>query len=325
MIKRLTAVIALVAACTLMGASARADDHVNLRFSWKLKGEYAPFYLAQAKGFFAKEGLSVRMGEGAGSQAALGGLLQGQEDVVVIPGIYALTAVAKGLPVKIVALYQPRAPVAIISMPDKPITTPKALEGKSLIGTVGDTTTDYLTVFCRMNHIDCRKIKLVMLNVQARIPQFLSRRVDAMSTYWDIDVPTMEAATKIKFAILDVAKYGLIEPGLSVVTSDREIAQHPDRLKHFLAALSRGFVATKTDVPGAVAALQAVWQAGPSTAILTRQVRLANETFIAPRGKPEGWVERRVITAALSLLKESGQISTVKPLDSYYTNALLAR
>ncbi len=87
-----------------MLAHAQQTDF-NVRYSWKLKGEYGPYFVAQDKGYFAQEGLKVRLGEGAGAQAALGALLQGQEDVVVLPGMFAMTAIAKGMPIKLVALY----------------------------------------------------------------------------------------------------------------------------------------------------------------------------------------------------------------------------
>ncbi len=202
------------AAMMIAASSARADESFNVRFSWKLKGEYAPFYLAQQKGMFAKEGLTVRLGEGAGSEAALGSLLQGNEDVVIIPGIYALSAISKGMPVQLVSLIQPVAPAGIVSHPEKPIATPQDLEGKSLAATVGDTTMDYLKVLCSQNHIDCAKIKIVMMNVQARLPQFMSKQVDGMSTYWNIDLPQLEYTSKEKFVLLDVGKYGERVPGL---------------------------------------------------------------------------------------------------------------
>ena len=302
---------------------AHAEDNFNVRFSWKLKGEYAPFHLARERGLFKNAGLAVRLGEGAGAEAALGALIQGQENVVVIPGIYALTAVSKGMPVKIVALYQPKAPVAIISFPDNPIRTPQDLVGKSLVGTVGDTTTDYLKVFCRMNNIDCSKIKLVMLNNQARLPQFMSRKVDALSTYWNIDVPQLEFTSKQTFVVMDVAKYGLIEPGLAIVTSNAEIENQPNRLKSFIQALSQGFVEAKSDVPAAAKALLQTWQGGPSPEVVETQVRLSNETFERSPGKPLGWIDDDVITAALKLLHESGQIAEIKPHNQYYVNTLL--
>jgi NitT/TauT family transport system substrate-binding protein len=314
----------LLAAPLLASSLARAEDNFNVRFSWKLKGEYAPFYLARDRGLFSKAGYAVHLGEGAGAEAALGALLQGQEDVVVIPGIYALSAVSKGMPVKMIALYQPKAPVAIISFPDKPIRSPKDLEGRSLVGTVGDTTTDYLKVFCKINAIDCDKIKLVMLNNQARLPQFMSRQVDALSTYWNIDVPQLEFSSKQKFVVLDVAKYGLIEPGLSIVASDAAIQKNPKKLKTFLHALSLGFADAAKDPKAAAQALSDAWQGGPDPGVVETQVTLSNETFVSPPGKPLGWVDDTVISAALSLLKDSGQIAAVKPHDTYYTNDLLS-
>lgn len=309
----------------LIASAARADEAFNVRFSWKLKGEYAPFFLARDRGLFAKAGFTVHLGEGAGADAALGAVLQGQEDVVVIPGIYALSAISKGMPVKIIALYQPKAPVAIISFPDKPIKTPKDLEGKSLAGTVGDTTTDYLKVFCRINSIDCSKIKLVMLNNQARLPQFMARRVDALSTYWNIEVPQLEFSSKQHFVVLDVAKYGLIEPGLAIVASDAAIQKTPARFEHFLRALSLGFADAKKDPKAAAAALSKAWSAGPNPEVVLTQVKLSDETFVASPGKPLGWTDDKVISAALSLLKDSGQITAAKPHDAYYTNALLRK
>jgi NitT/TauT family transport system substrate-binding protein len=318
-------VVACAIATSFALSSVYAQDTFNVRFSWKLKGEYAPFYLAQQKGLFAKQSLNVRMGEGAGSEAALGSLIQGQEDVVVIPGIYAMSAVSKGMPIKIIALYQPKAPTGIVSHPDKPITTPKDLEGKTLAATVGDTTMDYLQVFCSENHVDCNKVKIVMMNVQARLPQFMNRQVDGMSTYWNIDLPQLEYSTHEKFALLDMVKYGQIVPGLSAVTSDADIAREPDKLKHFLLALSEGFDMTKDDVKGATEALRAAWQGAPAEEMVETQVRLSNQTFPVSAGKPRGWIDENVLKTALELLLKSGQIKEAKPISTYYTNELIAK
>jgi hypothetical protein len=63
-IRRATfACIAALATTVAWTSAAQAGDEVKVRFSWKLKGEYGPFYLAQEKGFYAANGLSVRMGE----------------------------------------------------------------------------------------------------------------------------------------------------------------------------------------------------------------------------------------------------------------------
>jgi hypothetical protein len=132
-----------------MAQAAAAKDDVRVRFSYKLKGEYGLFYMGQAKGAYSDAGLTVRFGEGAGSQAALGGLLQDQDDLIVLPGIFAISAIQKGMPIKIIALYQPAAPAVLISQPENPVATPKDLEGKTLATPVGETGRPISTCFVK--------------------------------------------------------------------------------------------------------------------------------------------------------------------------------
>src|SRR5208282_2200170 len=51
---------------------AAAQDQVNVRFSWKLKGEYGPLYYAQEHGLFKNENLSVRMRAGGARRTDTG-------------------------------------------------------------------------------------------------------------------------------------------------------------------------------------------------------------------------------------------------------------
>src|SRR6185437_12686305 len=73
---------------------------VSIRFSWKLKGEFAPLYVALDKGYFAAENLNVTLGEGTSSQTALGSIIQNQDQFAWIPGVFAAQAISTGLPVK---------------------------------------------------------------------------------------------------------------------------------------------------------------------------------------------------------------------------------
>ena len=159
------------------GAEQLAENtKVSIRFSWKLKGEYAPFYVALDKGYFSAEGLDVKLGPGAGAQGALAAVEQGQETATYAPAIFGLQAISKGLDVKVIALYHPGTPMAFISHPENPVRSPKDLEGKTLAHSVGDTASSFLPVFCKANNIDCGKIKLVQLNYKAVMSQFLANK-----------------------------------------------------------------------------------------------------------------------------------------------------
>ena len=50
-----------------------------MRFTWKLKGEYAPLFVALDKGYYKAEGLEVDLAEGSGAQTVLKLLASGNE------------------------------------------------------------------------------------------------------------------------------------------------------------------------------------------------------------------------------------------------------
>lgn len=304
--------------------SASAADEVRVRFSWKLKGEYGHLYLAQDRRFYAARDLAVRMGEGAGAQAALGALVQGQEDIVIMPGIFAASAIQKGMPIKIIALYHPKTPVVMISHPDKAILKPQDLEGKIVAHAVGETGTSYLGTFCAVNKIDCTRIKMVQMDAQSRIAHFLQNQVDAVSIYRTSDLPVLEQRTGIKFPILDLAQYGLVVPGLAAVTSDAAIARNPDVLKRYLAAVGEGIDATRRDPRAAANAIVKVWQVGPPVDVIEAQVRATIDAMVPEEGKPIGWIDAKLIEQTIELLATEQAVDHPRPAASFFTNELLA-
>jgi NitT/TauT family transport system substrate-binding protein len=303
--------------------SANAQDQVNVRFSWKLKGEYGPLYLAQEEGLFKKSNLQVRLGEGAGAPAALGALIQGQEDAVVMPGVFALSAIQKGIPVKLIALYHPKTPVALISWPEKPVNKPQDLVGMTVGHSVGETGSSYLDPFLRLNGIDPAEVKRVTMNAQSRVPAFIQHQIDVVSVYQTNDLPILEETQKTKFVVMDMVKYGLSIPGLAVVTSDENITKKPDVMRRFLAASAQGTLDAKRDVQAATDALLKNWQNPPVEQAVFEQVKATVEAISVLEGHEIGWIDQKTITDALALLQTTGEIGSPKPAETYFTNYLL--
>jgi len=313
-------VMVAVAACV---PSAHASDPFKVRFSWKLKGEYAPLYLARDEGLFDRAGLSVEMGEGAGASAALGAMLQGQEDAVIIPAAFALTAISKGMPIKIVALYHPKAPLGFVSFGQNAVRQPKEMEGKKFAYSVGDTVAAYLPVFCKKNNVDCAKINKVIVNPQLRNSQFMARQIDVIGAYLNIDLPLIEPIAKEPLVVLDVAKAGLVVPGLSIVASDATLAAKSGILARFVKAASEGFEASRKDSGAAAATLQKSWPGAPDIKVVRRQVEETLAAVPMIEGRRPGWIEAAPLDESLAMLKSVGEIESVKPVDSYFTNSLL--
>jgi NitT/TauT family transport system substrate-binding protein len=313
------------AAFAFVGSTALAsEESLEVRFTWKIKGEYAGLYVAEAKGLFAQNGLKVSMKQGAGGQAAMAGLLQGQEDVVVSPGAYALSSVSKGMPIKIIALYHPATPLALFSHADKPIRVPKDLVGKK-IATSFDTFTNYINVFCKKTAIDCSLVNKVRVNNNMQQPLFIDRQVDAFGGYLDVDWPLLKASTPKPLVYIDLTKYGMVIPGLSVVASDAVIAKRPEALRKFLAAVGRGTEMARADVSEATNILLKVWDVAPSRKVVQEQIQSAVDFIPIIPNRPVGWIEQSTLVDALNILQETGQIDHAQPLGKYYTNALLMK
>jgi len=129
--------LSALAILTMAGAAqnvafGQSLEKVTVRFTWKLKGEYAPLYVALEKGYYKAEGLDVQLSEGNGAQNVLKALAAGNEKFGYGPAVAAAQAVSRGLPVKVVALYQTSAPMGVIAFPETPLKGPKDLEGKRI-------------------------------------------------------------------------------------------------------------------------------------------------------------------------------------------------
>jgi NitT/TauT family transport system substrate-binding protein len=318
----------LLAAVTMPGGSsdiacAQSPERVTVRFTWKLKGEYAPLFVALEKGYYGAEGLDVQLSEGNGAQNVLKALAAGNEKFGYGPAVATARAVSQGLPVKVIALYQTSAPMAVIAFPDTPLKAPKDLEGKRLAISVGETFGDMIRPFTRINNVDLDKIQLIQMDASARTTQFLTRKVDVMSVYLSNELPQIEKRAGVKFNVIKVTDFGLNVLGSSMCVSNAFAAQKPDTVKKLLLATAKGYRDAMAN-PKEAAKIMARHMAVPEQPdVLEQQVEATVVTTNAPAGQPIGWQAEADWRANLDLLKETGDIVDVKPLNSYFSNAYL--
>jgi NitT/TauT family transport system substrate-binding protein len=304
-------------------ARAQTPEKVTVRFTWKLKGEYAPLFVALEKGYYSAEGLDVQLSEGNGAQNVLKALAAGNEKFGYGPAVAAARAVSQGLPTKVVALYQTSAPMAVIAFPDTPLQGPKDLEGKRLAISVGETFGDMIHPFTRINNVDLGKIQLIQMDASARTTQFLTRKVDVMSVYLSNELPQIEKRAGVKFNVIKVTDFGLKVLGSSMYVSNVFAEQKPDTVKKLLLATAKGYRDAMAN-PREAAKIMARHMAVPEQPdVLEQQVEATVVSTNAPAGQPIGWQAEADWRGNLELLKETGDIVDVKPLNSYFSNAYL--
>lgn len=319
------AMLLAVASAGVMAQAAKpaAKEKLVVRFTWKLKGEYAPLFVALDKGYFAAEGLDVDLAEGQGAQTVLRLIAAGTENIGYGPAVAAAQAVSQGMPVKVGALYQTKAPMGVISFPDVPLKTPKDLEGKRIGISVGETFTDMLEPFTKINKVDLSKIVRIQMDNSARTSQFLSRKVDVMSVYLSNELPVLEQRTGVKFNVMRVADFGLNLVGASYYVSNEFAKQNPQIVARLIRATNKGYADAMKDPKAAAEIMNKYMKVKENPDVLFQQVKATVDSTNAPAGRPIGWQNEADWKATLDLLLSTGAIKERKDLGLYYTNEFL--
>ena len=321
----LTALAAGMAAGMAGSATAWAQtlEPVTVRFTWKLKGEYAPLFVALDKGYYKAAGLDVQLNEGAGAKTALRQLAAEQEQVVWGPVTNAAQALGEGINVKVITIYQPLVPIGLIAHAGTKLSTPKDLEGLKFAYTTGETVADLIDPFFRLNKVDKSKVSLIQMDAGARVTQFMTKRVDVISVFTNNDLPELEKKAAAKFTVLDVGKFGLALPGAGFMTNDKQIKTRGEVLKKLVVATNKGFEDARRNPEEAATILIKAFKVPVDKDVIATQVKATADAAIAPAGKVLGWQSEDVWRSAIDLLAESGSIREKRPLADYYTNAFV--
>jgi len=325
---RIAIAAALLATLAMAGAPqnvayGQGGEKLTVRFTWKLKGEYAPLYVALEKGYYKAEGLDVALSEGNGAQNVLKSLAAGNEKFGYGPAVAAAQAVSQGLPVKVVALYQTSAPMGVIAFPDTPLKAPKDIEGKRLAISVGETFGDMIRPFARINNVDLGQVQLIQMDSSARTMQFLTRKIDVMSVYLSNELPQIEKRAGVKFNVIKVTDFGLSVLGSSMYVSNEFAEKNPEIVKKLLRATAKGYRDAMANPKEAARIMERHMVVPEQRDVLDRQVEATVVSTNAPAGKPIGWQTDTDWQANLNLLKETGGITDIKPLNAYFSNAYL--
>lgn len=116
------------------GTTAATDStgEVVIGLTYTPDVQFAPFYLAEANGYYAEAGVEVSLRHHGASESLFGALEAGEEDLVVAGGDEMLQARAAGVPVVTVATLYEEYPVVLIVPADSDITSPADLAGRSV-------------------------------------------------------------------------------------------------------------------------------------------------------------------------------------------------
>jgi NitT/TauT family transport system substrate-binding protein len=322
------AAVALLAACAPSGQDSGSSDNtaaentasgpkeaVTFTLNWVPYGEHAPFYYGIQQGFYADEGIDLKIEPGSGSGNTIKAVAQGQTMFGWADTPPLLNAIATGMPVKSVGVFLQKGPASIEFLADKNIKSIKDLKGKTVGGTPGDAMYATFPALLAANDMQPSDVTVVNMDAANKIAQLAEGQVDAIMGFFHDQGPTIESKTGKKVDHLLFADNGLNLMGLGIVASDETLSSKKDLVGKFVRATQKSWTEAVKNPEDAAKAMVELAENEPPEEVLVKQLTLAEpllelDTADAPGVNTEDrWSETIEIMSTNAGLKDAGEPS----------------
>jgi ABC-type taurine transport system substrate-binding protein len=170
----------IFAVLSVVTAGAETKN-VRIMMDWIIQGTHAPFFVAQDKGYFKEQGVTVDAidaGKGATNVAVAvaGGVYQfGWVD---LPSMIRFNAANPASPLLAVYMSFDASPLAVITRKDAGIRKPMDLDGKKIAGGPGTAVHDTISILLKAANAESVKINWVAVQPQLFGPMLKRGEVD---------------------------------------------------------------------------------------------------------------------------------------------------
>jgi NitT/TauT family transport system substrate-binding protein len=232
-----------LAACTGSAGKPNADAvrKINLPMGYIPNIQYAPFYVAVEKGYFAKEGIEIEFDYSFETDGvALVGA--GELPFAVASGEQVLLARSQGLPVVYAFAWYRQYPVSIISAPELNIKEPADLRGHTIAlpGLFGANYIGLQAVLFSAG-LTAADVNLEPIGFN-QVEAFVSKQQNIIVGY-TANEPIVLKAQGFDANELRVADYAQLTAN-GVVTNEMTIKEEPDLIRKMARALAHGIADT---------------------------------------------------------------------------------
>jgi len=267
---------------------------------------FVAVYMAKDQGYFAEEGLDVRIAHAAQGEH-LQVLLAGEAEVTTATAAQVLRRRAEGLPVRAVALFGQRGDQGYVVRADSGIESPADFAGRS-VGFKSGVVPAELKALLAGAGLSESDIALREVGFDPRV--FMEGAVDIYPVFLNNEPDTIRRAG-FGIRVFDPADYGVPTLGLTFLMRDETIDGDPELVTRFLRASLRGAEYARTHLDEAVGVVLTYAEGADA-----EHQRFLLETDLAAAERADG-VGRSSLDqweALAALLLESGIVD--QPLDA---------
>jgi NitT/TauT family transport system substrate-binding protein len=218
------------------GTASQPKGEITLAMGYIPNVQFAPYYVALDKGYYATEGLKVKFDFGAATDLLK---LVGTNQIAfaIASGDEVITARSQGLPLVYVMTQYQRYPGVVFSLAEKGIQKPADLTGKTVGLPLYGASLVGLKAILYATGVKESDLKLIDIGY-TQAAAVSEGRVDAAVGY-AVNEPVQLRAAGKAINVLNVADYiNLVSAGL--VTNEETIAKQPDLVRALVRGTLRG-------------------------------------------------------------------------------------
>lgn len=256
----LLVLIPVLAACGSSPGSGSSSD-VSVALDWYPNSDHAGLYLAQSRGYFKNQGLSVKLQVPSNPDDVLKLVGTGKDTFGVSYEPDVLLARAQGVPVVSIAAIVQQPLDTIMTLKSSGITHPKQLEGKTVGSSGLPSDQAILSTMMQDDGGSASKIKQ-QVNVGYDLVQALiSKRVDAIIGGYFTHEAILAEQQGYPVNVMHVQDWGVpTYYELVLVTSEDMVKNHPETVQHFVNAVVEGYNGAEQDPNAALDAIAASYK-----------------------------------------------------------------
>jgi NitT/TauT family transport system substrate-binding protein len=293
-----------------------APEKITLAMGYIPNVQFAPFYVAVEKGYFAEGNIEAEFDYGMETDL-LKLVGAGELQFAVASGDQVILARAQGLPVVYVLNWYRRFPVCVVSLKEKGIRGAKDLVGK-VVGIPATEGASYIgwRALLHAEGIDEAKVNLQVIGY-TQVASLTEGRVDAAVCY-ALNEPVQLSQAGYSIDVLYVSDYAnLVSNGL--ITNEQTIAERPELVKELVRAVLRGlrYTITHPDEAFAICKKYVPEITGDNEA-LQKAVLLESIKFW--QGDKLGYSDRTAWEESKRFMRQIGLIDVELDVDTMFTN-----
>lgn len=227
----------MLTACGKPQSANEALTHIRLPMGYIPNIQYAPFYVAVEKGYFADAGIEIEFDysfETKGVELVAAGELP----FAVISGEQVLLARAQGLPVTYVAAWYQQYPVSVVAKSELGVLVPQDLKGKK-IGLPGLFGASYIGLRALLAAGKLTEADVTLDAIGFNQVELMAAGQQDIVVGYAANEPIQLRAQGIAVTELRVAEYAQLAAN-GLLASEKVIAENPELVRAFVGAFLKG-------------------------------------------------------------------------------------